>query len=149
MHWQLLAAVLVVAAPAPAEKEKKDEDKIQGTWIVVSAQFGGESKPDDEAKNAKFVIKGDLITISEPKREGREEKATFKLDPTKKPKTIDLVPEKGDKKETVLGIYELKDDELKLCFVKGGKERPTEFASKAGTDQGLIVLKREKKDKDK
>ena len=47
----------------------------------------------------------------------------------------------------MLGIYELKDDELKICFAKGGGERPTEFLSKAGTEQSLVVLKREKKEK--
>ena len=148
MHWQLLTAVLVVAAPAPAEDKKKDEDKIQGTWAIVSAQSGGEDKPGG-TKDVKFVIKGDLITIQEPKREGKEEKAKFKLDATKKPKTIDLIPsDRGGKEELMPGIYELKDDELKLCFVKGTKgERPTEFSSKAGTEQVLIVLKREKKDK--
>ena len=146
MHWQLLTVVLVVAAPAPPEKDKKDEEKIQGTWTIVSAQSGGENKPADETKAIKFIIKGDLITIQDPKR---EEKATFKLDSTKKPKTIDLIPsEKEGKGEPVLGIYELKDDDLKICFVHGGKGgRPTEFASKADTNLSLIVLKRAKKDK--
>jgi uncharacterized protein (TIGR03067 family) len=71
----------------------------------------------------------------------------FKLDPAKKPKTIDMTAEKA-KQEQVLGIYELKDDDLKLCFAKGGGERPTEFISKAGTNQTVIVLKRVKAKKE-
>ena len=43
------------------------------------------------------------------------------------------------------GIYELKDDELKWCFVPPDSgERPTSFASQAGTSQILATLKREK-----
>jgi uncharacterized protein (TIGR03067 family) len=145
MHWQLLTVALVVAAPVPAEKEKKDEEKIQGTWTVVSLESGGKKAPDDDVKNVKFVFKDDTVTINDPKR---EEKAKIKLDASKKPKAIDIQPEdKGGDKKPVLGIYELKDDELKICFAKGGGERPTELVSKAGTEQSLVVLKREKKEK--
>jgi uncharacterized protein (TIGR03067 family) len=143
MFWQLLTSVLVLAAPAPAEEGKKDAEKIQGTWTVVSMERGGEKGPEDKVKDVKFVITDGLITIKEPKR---EEKANFKLDPTKNPKTIDFTPEKG-KEGVAQGIYELKGDTLKLCFTKPGGARPAEFATKAGTEQALIVLHREKKDK--
>jgi uncharacterized protein (TIGR03067 family) len=143
MYSQLLTTVLVLAAPAPAEDAKKDAEKIQGTWKVVSLERGGEKGPEEMVKNAKFVIADGLITIKEPKR---EEKASFKLDPTKNPKTMDITPEKG-KEGVALGIYELKGDTLKFCFSKPGGARPTEFASKAGTEQVLIVLERDKKDK--
>ncbi len=140
MHWQLLTAVLVLAAPAP---EKKDDETIQGTWKVVSMDRGGEKAPEDRIKGVTFVITDGLITIKDPKR---EEKANFKLDPTKNPRTIDITPEKG-KEEMVRGIYELKGDSLKICFNNPGGARPAEFASKAGTEQVLIVLERDKKDK--
>lgn len=144
MHWQLLTVVLVVAAPAPPEKEKKDEDKIQGTWIVVSVEDGG--RADADKVGVKLVFEGDMVTIKDPKH---EEKAKIKLDPAKKPKTIDITPgEKGAPAKVVQGIYELNKDELKICFTRGGGgARPTEFVSKAGSDVSLIVLKREKKEK--
>jgi uncharacterized protein (TIGR03067 family) len=145
MHWQLLTTVLIVAAPAPADDKKKDEEKIQGNWTVVSLVHGGTGAPDEEVKKFKFTIKDDTITINDGKK---DEKATFKLDATKKPKTIDITPDPKDKGEMVPGIYELKDDELKICFTKGGKGgRPSEFVSKAGSDYSLVILKREKKDK--
>jgi uncharacterized protein (TIGR03067 family) len=141
MHWQLLTAALVVAAPAPAEK--KDEEKIRGTWAIVSHEFNGGTRPDDSAyKDTKVVIKGDTITITDGDDEG---KWTFKLDPTTKPKEIDLTSE--DKEKSYLGIYELTGDELKICAVKGRGGRPTEFASKPGAEQELIVLKRVTKKK--
>jgi uncharacterized protein (TIGR03067 family) len=136
MYLSLLTAVVVLAAPAP---EKKDADLIQGKWSVASFERKGETKPDEKTKNAKVVFDGNTITIKEG---DREEKATYKIDPDKKPKTIDITPEKGEK---VAGIYELKGDELKICFGKPGTERPTEFNSKGGTEQTVIVLKREKK----
>ena len=143
MHWQLLTAVLVVAAPAPAD-DKKDTDKIQGSWTVVSIIAGGTNVPDDQVKLFKVTVKYDTLTLNDGTR---DVVVKFKLDPAKKPKTIDMTAEKA-KQEQVLGIYELKDDDLKLCFAKGGGERPTEFISKAGTNQTVIVLKRVKAKKE-
>jgi uncharacterized protein (TIGR03067 family) len=146
MYSHLLTTILVLAAPAPAADGKKDAEKIQGTWTILSMERGGEKGPEDEIKNTKVVIADGLITIEEFKKPRKEEKATFKLDPAKNPKTIDITPERG-KEGVALGIYELKGDTLKLCFTKPGGTRPREFASKAGTEQMLIVLQRDKKDK--
>jgi uncharacterized protein (TIGR03067 family) len=67
------------------------------------------------------------------------------VDVAKKPKTIDITftegPEKG---KTIVGIYELEGDTYKVCINVNGKERPKEFAAKAGSGHGLEVLKREK-----
>src|SRR5262245_35736923 len=145
MHWPLLTVILF-AAPAPAEK-KKDEEKFQGTWTVVSMEYGGQKTPDDEIKAVTLIIKDDLITIDKGKT---DERMTFKLDPAKKPKTIDLLVKREVGKDLpVPGIYEVKDDELRICFAKAGEgERPTEFVSKAGTSHALLILKREKPKKD-
>src|SRR5262245_2796853 len=141
MHWHLLTAALLVAAPAPAE-EKKDKDLLQGEWTVVSMERGGKQAPEEEVKKIKFAVKDDTITVNDGRK---DEAAKFKIDAGKKPKTIDIMPEPDEKK--VLGIYELKGDELKICFTKGGGERPTEFATKADSEQVLIVFKRAKKNK--
>jgi len=139
MYYPLLIAVVVVAAPAP---DAKDDNKlIQGKWSVVSIEHGGEKEPADDIKKYKIVIDGNAFTANDGKK---DEKATIKLDPDKKPKTIDITPEKDGGKEKIAGIYELKGDELKICFGKPGDGRPTEFASKRGTEQTLVILKREK-----
>src|SRR5262249_25232279 len=113
MHWQLLAAFLVVAAPAPPEK---DEETFQGTWTVVSMEYGGKKTPGDELKSARMTVKGNQITITNGKT---DEQMTFTLDPAMKPKTIDLLVKREVGKDLPIpGIYELKDDELKICFAK-------------------------------
>jgi uncharacterized protein (TIGR03067 family) len=144
MHWQLLTVVLVVAAPAPPEKEKKDEEKMQGTWLVVSMVREGTSAADAEFKNVKVTIKDDVLAVKDG---DKDEQVTIKLDPTKTPKTIDMATKNKPMAEQISGIYELKGDDLKICFAKGGGARPTEFASKPGSNDALIVLKREKQTK--
>jgi uncharacterized protein (TIGR03067 family) len=139
VHRQLLLGFAVVLLLG-AQAADKDEDKMQGTWTFVSAEKGGEKAPEDEIKKLKVTIKGNELIIGDGKR---DEKATFKLDSSKKPKALDVTPPRDDK--PVLGIYELDGDNLKMCWRKGGGERPTKFASEPKSDLMLLVLKREKK----
>jgi uncharacterized protein (TIGR03067 family) len=72
-------------------------------------------------------------------------KAKFRIDPTKKPKTIDYTMTEGPTKgKTQLGIYELDGDTVKFCFAAPGKERPTEFTAAEGSHRTLSVWKRKK-----
>ena len=139
-----LVAALVLAAPAPAE-DKKDAEKLQGEWTIVSFDRGTIREPGDaEATKWKVVIKDDLMTINDGKR---DEKVTIRLDSAKKLKEIDLTPQDKGADAKVLGIYELKGDDLKICFTKAGGARPTKFAWDPDAGQTLIVFKRQKKDK--
>src|SRR5205823_5391450 len=91
---------------------KKDQEALQGTWSVVKAVKDGETLPDAEREKMQIVIKGDQLIV---KTGTRDEAVTFKIDPSKKPATMDMVP-KIDKPPVVLGIYQLDKDKLSLCF---------------------------------
>jgi uncharacterized protein (TIGR03067 family) len=121
---------------------KKDQEAFQGTWVAVSGEQDGKPVPPEEVKKMKLVVKGNRYTFTA----GEEtEEGTFKLDPAKKPKAVDVMPTTGrDKGKTVLGIYEMEGDTHKSCFAPAGKERPTEFAGKPGSGNSLFVLKRAK-----
>jgi RNA polymerase sigma factor (sigma-70 family) len=137
---------LAVEPPAKDDKKtdkpKEDKDAIQGTWIVEKIEEDGEDASDtDDGKK----IKSGLITITGDKLvlEGAGE-TSYKLDPTAKPKAIDL--DNGTK--TFDCIYSLDGDTLKICApLFPGGNRPTEVASKKGSNTRLLVLKREVKDK--
>ena len=121
---------------ASAQDTKKEQEKLQGTWSVVTAERDGAA--DDGIKNDKLVIAGDKITIKKGGG-GDEEPVTFTTDPTKKPKQIDV----NAGGQVILGIYDLDGENLKLCISKGG-ERPAEFTTKAGSNRMLVTLKRDK-----
>ena len=125
------------------QKEAVDSDlkKIQGTWQFVSHEMKGKQTPPEQVAKLKISFTGDKWSVTE---DGKEVQAgTQKLDPSKKPPQVDaVVIEGGRKGVTMLGIYEIKGDTLKVCFDPEGKERPTSFAAKGGL---LAEMKREKK----
>jgi uncharacterized protein (TIGR03067 family) len=146
-----LCGVLLVAGAtlALAADEKKDDakdelKKFDGTWVLVSSERDGEKAPEELIKKAmpKAVGKDGTVTFFS---QGKEEaQATFTVDPTKKPKTIDATMTSGpDKGKKSMGIYEFEGDTLKICYNE--KERPKEFSTKKGSGNTLEVYKREKK----
>jgi uncharacterized protein (TIGR03067 family) len=61
-------------------------------------------------KGEKVKIEGDTIILAET------EKSTFKIDPSKKPREMDLMPAGREQGRVLPIIYELKGDELKLAL---------------------------------
>ncbi len=135
--------LLMAADDSPADKAKKELEALQGTWNGVSAQENGQAVPEANAKSMQLIIKGDKYTF---KLEGREfEQGTLKVDPTKKPKTIDIKITMGDDKgKDQPGYYELEKDTLKICVPSPGKPRPKEFGAKPDSGANLFVFQRPK-----
>ena len=141
--WLLAGVAILLVAADAKDDEKKEYERFTGTWVFESVEVGGEKLALDALKGAGLTIDGNKFTAKE--KEGAVH-GTYKVDLSKKPKTIDVTfsdgPEKG---KTMLGIYELDGDTYKVCFDISGKERPTKFESKKGTMLVLETLKREMK----
>jgi uncharacterized protein (TIGR03067 family) len=139
--WNVALLALAVlagwAASAAAQDAKKDQEKLQGTWTVVSCERDGAA--DDNIKNDKLVIAGDKITIKKGNG-GEEEPVTFTMDASKKPMQLDI----SAKGKTILAVFEVNGDDLKLCFGQPGTERPADFTAKAGSNRMFVTLKRDK-----
>lgn len=147
MRWHffmLLTVGLLIAADAPNDTAKQELHNFQGTWILVSAEMDGKKVPGD--KGIKLQIIGTKYILSQESSAVIGHKGTFSLDPAKKPKATDVAVTEGpDKGKTFMGIYQLSNDDYKVCFATAGKERPQEFSSKPGSGNILQVWKREKK----
>jgi uncharacterized protein (TIGR03067 family) len=135
--------------------EAKELEALQGTWNVDSMEWGGKSLPKDLMTGYKFVFAGNKLTwdaaIGMNSRGGKISAldgtypCEFKIDPSKEPKEIDITLQlpKGDR--PLVGIYEIKGDTLKMCYVGSTTgRRPTEFATKEGKNICYIVLSRAK-----
>ncbi len=145
----VLAAGLLLAANGQKPDAVKEEmAKFQGAWKAVSIERNGEKAIDDDdaLKQLTLTVKGDTRTITA----GDETVSvgTFKLDPSQKPKAIDITVSKGPLEGKPLrGIYEIDGDTHKICLALEGDERPKEFTSKAGSGHLLQVFRRAKADK--
>jgi uncharacterized protein (TIGR03067 family) len=144
----LLALTLgAMAAPSKDKKEDKDDaKKMEGAWKVETWEQGGVALPAEGLEGATWTVKGDKYTFA---MGGNVEEGSLKLDPAKKPATIDLDIKAGNcKGQTQAGIYKFDGDTMTFCFNRpGGTGRPTEFKSTEEGDTFIVVtLKRHKKD---
>src|SRR5262249_10567251 len=61
-----------------------DEEKILGTWVLVSSSEGGQVAPAERIKDTKVTFTADgKMTV---KQGQQEQQFTYKLDPTRDPK---------------------------------------------------------------
>jgi uncharacterized protein (TIGR03067 family) len=142
--WIAVAVSLLPAAGAARpDAPKKDQGRLQGGWVFVSAERNGNKMPAEMLKQLLITFAADKIVLKENGKVTEE--ARFTLDPAKKPPAMDVTHTAGRMKgKTALGIYQLEKDTLKLCFSDPGKGRPGKFEAGANSGLELIVLKKKK-----
>jgi uncharacterized protein (TIGR03067 family) len=143
----LFAVVRSQAADGTANEVAvaKELQAFKGTWRLSVKEEDGKKFSEEEIKDiigtgdglGKFSVRrGDKVIGA----------ATVKLDPTKKPKRIDVSFTEGKHKgQTLLGIYEIESDAFRVCVARAGDERPAAFSAKAGSGHTLVVYQRNKK----
>ena len=144
----LTAVVLGFTSPAWGDDAKEDADKLQGTWQATEGMSEGKPVPKEQLQGIKLVFSGEQMSLFPPDGKGKKTvEYTFRVDPGKKPKAIDLIRREGGSKGKIArAIYELDGDTLKLCLTNRlDRDRPTEFAAPEKAGLTLLTLKRVKK----
>src|SRR5207247_1473634 len=132
---------LMQTAGKAADDEK---DALQGVWVAQHMESDGKPAAPGAVKRMRFTFRGEKLLVRGNFDDDREEECTYKVDPRPSPKQLDFTPPKEGK--PILGIYEVKGDELKVCLrhASSSEGRPTEFATKPDSKSILIVFKRQK-----
>ncbi len=126
----------------PGDDTKDDAKSMEGAWLASAAELGGEIFPNEVRKTIKLVIGDGKYTVTVGKNPDR---GTVKVDPSKKPKEMDIIGTEGPNKgKTILAIYEMTDDTLRICYDLSGKARPSEYKTAKDTKLFLVTYKREK-----
>jgi uncharacterized protein (TIGR03067 family) len=134
----------VMAFAGPPNDAGKDLRALQGTWQLTEL-LADEGPPlgKDRIKGVKFTVTNDKLVM-----EGLDGKREFgiRLDPSQKPKAIDITPLDGRfKGKTTPGIYEVRADTLRLCMAnKEVTARPRDFKPSKEGQVVVFVLKRGK-----
>jgi len=123
----------------PEEAAARDMLELQGTWQLESFEEAGK-KVASPGKRGLFVG-GNVFLVKQGEK--IVQAGTLRLVPTRKPAALDATVKTGlHKGNTMLGVYELKGDALKVCFDPAGDARPKGFATKSGTPNWVAVYKR-------
>lgn len=141
MKAALLVLVSAGLALGADDAAKKDKERVPGTWRVVSIGINGQ---EQEPEKLKFIFTKDKLTVLTGKAENDAE-LTWQMDESTKPRILDLTGVKGNVKDQVFeGIYKFEEGKLVICVrgPQGLRQRPTEFATREGSN--LILLKLEK-----
>jgi uncharacterized protein (TIGR03067 family) len=136
----LTLAMIIGPGRALAEDAKKDLEKLQGNWVLVSAETKGKDITNNVKREFSMNIKGKKFVVEFG---GNRFVRTIRVNSAKSPKEIDLGLPTTAKRE--LGIYALEGDKLKISWVTLGQGRPKGFATNAKTDQTTLVVKRKKR----
>jgi uncharacterized protein (TIGR03067 family) len=143
----LFAPVGSLAADGAAREEAvaKDLQAFKGTWRLSSKEEDGKKFSEEEIEDFIGTIDGSgKVSVRHGDKVINE--GTVKLNPTEKPKAIDVTFTGGERKgQAVLGIYEIDGDTFRVCVARPGHERPAEFSAGAGSGRTLVVYKREQK----
>jgi uncharacterized protein (TIGR03067 family) len=153
MYLLLVVCTLLADGPS-AEVVKQEWTELEGKWVVVKMEANGKSLLEMDRPAPTMVIK-DARLVPNPDNPASTEADSWKIqiDPTRKPKTITIPNFKEADPErslTLIGIYEIEGDELKVCLeavdtakqIERENERPTAFDSNQGL---LLIFKRQLK----
>ncbi|MCE9565166.1 MAG: TIGR03067 domain-containing protein [Planctomycetes bacterium] len=147
----LLGAVLALAtgcgssgsttAPAPSLN-------IEGTYLITGTESAGVKDSEEAiaktpAEERTIQVTADRMVV---KKDGKDEPATYQLDATKTPVSIDMIGKKDGKEERLYGIVKVEGDKLFLCFNASSKieDRPKEFKTAPKEKTMILTLTKQK-----
>jgi uncharacterized protein (TIGR03067 family) len=120
---------------ARQEAARRDRERLQGTWTFLSGK-----------REAQLLISGDHFTMRF--RNGDIYVGTYTVDPTHRPRAMDLVIDEGPEPfrgKTALAIYEMDGEHLIWCPAEPGREdRLRAFPPEDDQGHLCIIFRREK-----
>jgi uncharacterized protein (TIGR03067 family) len=136
--------VVVLSLLAATANSAEKGGPLDGVWIPVKAELGGQVMSD-------AVLKTIILKINKTQYEvtvegtPQSDEGTIEFDPSAKPKGMKIAGQKGPNAGKIIpAIYELKADTLRVCYDLSGASRPTDFKSSGGTKLYLVTYNRKK-----
>jgi uncharacterized protein (TIGR03067 family) len=140
----ILGTMSLVVVDGKEDEAKKELKKLEGTWVLTAVEWEGNAPAEQDVTTdarCEFTIRGNKYTTGQVGAIYKKGEGFLRIDPSKKPKTMDLSKTEAFKVgETSYDIYELDGDTLKKTSLQKEREklkpedRPKEFktAPKSG-----------------
>ena|SRR5579862_2378446 len=138
------AAMFATLAAVQPPTEKEDLERLQGNWKCIGGNITGKNFGETEAATMgmTFAFKGDRLQTFVKGQPTLTR--SIKLTPHKSPREIDTVNLDPAKPTKGRGIYALDGDMLQICLREDLNGRPGRFAVAEGTNDLLLILRKEK-----
>ncbi len=146
------------ALPAATVNPVAELKALQGQWKVVHVEKEKDAEfslSESRAQNGMSVATVNRLKIGQDFvqfvsfEKGNAVTWIYRVDPTARPKTIDLYRSRSENKEGLfaLGIYEMEGDLLKICLVNylpslKTEQRPKDLTVETGSDKVVITIQR-------
>ena len=134
--------ILIVFERVAAAAEDSDKRALQGVWQAKSIEVDGKFDTEEAVKGMRFTFKGDWVLMRGSVL-GKDISGVhaYAVNAARSPKLLAIMG--SNEANEILGIYEIKGTELRVCLRRNGsgQRSPAEFASK-GPNDFLIVFQR-------
>ncbi len=148
----VLTTGLLAASPptSPPEGHRDDAEmariegkRLQGDWTMVALEVDGKKANANQTKTWLLVVEGNKYN---PGSGSESIEYTFRIDPTRVPKAIDLTPVDGPHEGRVFrAVYALEGDLLTVCRpLDPSADRPAGLTARRGSGMTRVVWKRKK-----
>jgi uncharacterized protein (TIGR03067 family) len=117
----------------------KEREKLEGTWRFVKSPDGADKNKEKRTAFG-IIFKGESITFVAGGNKGTVQ-GTYRIDPSKNPKTMDIILDKGGEKMITQAIYDLNGNTLRIChylYKSAAEARPKEFVANKQTVLGIL-----------
>ncbi len=138
----LLSPLAAHAFPGADERVQREEERLAGTWLVVSVEADGQAVPAQHFRGLKMTFRAGKFTAQ--KGQGERQEGAYKLDPSKSPKQIDISRKDGPAAgRNQVAVYSLAGNTLKICSGGSAKDRPDGFDTRGQAGRVLMTLRRQ------
>lgn len=134
--------LLTAAALSLQAADQKSAGSVEGDWVPVKAELGGQPLPEGVLKTISLKLGNgtyEVLVADQP------DKGTYELDTKGSPKGMVIRGTEGPNKGKMIpAIYEIDGETLRICYDLSGVKQPREFKSAAGTRLYLVTYQRKK-----
>ncbi|MFL5329811.1 MAG: alpha/beta fold hydrolase [Gemmataceae bacterium] len=120
---------------------KREMDRLQGEWKIVAINRDGDEQPFPR-NTLVLSVNGEERTVTSGDQVMAQSR--YRIDPLSNPASIDVVLTQGASRgQTLLGIYEINGNQMRVCLAAPGAERPKNFPPQPGSGWVMQELNRE------